>query len=94
MADPSVDTGSTNNEEPQKIQLVVKNQSGFALHFAVKPYTKMSKVMQNYCSRQGANIRTVRFLFEGNRIVGDDTPESLEMADGDTIEVHEEQLGG
>lgn len=64
------------------------------LTFKIKKSTKMEKLMEAFCERHGKALRAVRFLFEGERIQGFQTPESLEMEDGDTIEVYHEQEGG
>ena len=39
-------------------------------------------------------IQTIRFSFDGTRINESDTPKSLDMEDGDTIEVFQQQSGG
>lgn len=43
---------------------------------------------------QGLAIATVRFRFDGQGISETDTPSSLEMEEGDTIEVYQQQTGG
>ena len=50
--------------------------------------------MNAFCQRQGVNMSSVRFLFDGNRINADQTPEGLDMEDGDVIDVMVEQQGG
>ncbi|KAK7582650.1 hypothetical protein V9T40_014095 [Parthenolecanium corni] len=45
-------------------------------------------------SFQGVQLAGLRFLFDGRRISDEDTPKSLEMEDGDVIEVYQEQSGG
>ena len=37
---------------------------------------------------------SVRFLFDGNRVNPNQTPQELEMEDGDVIDVMVEQQGG
>lgn len=64
------------------------------LVFKMKKSTQMEKLMTAFCERHGKALNTVRFLFEGQRVLTSETPESLEMEDGDTIEVHHEQWGG
>jgi len=39
-------------------------------------------------------MATVRFRFDGQAISEADTPSSLEMEEGDTIEVYQQQTGG
>ena len=48
---------------------------------------------QAFCNRNGVAMNSVRFLFDGNRINGNQTPEELEMEDGDYIDVVMEQIG-
>ncbi|KXH61372.1 ubiquitin family protein [Colletotrichum salicis] len=62
--------------------------------FKIKRSTKLDKLMSAFCDRQGKAMNSVRFLFEGQRVQPTDTPDTLEMADGDTLEVHQEQVGG
>ncbi|KKA22437.1 Ubiquitin-like modifier SUMO [Rasamsonia emersonii CBS 393.64] len=62
--------------------------------FKIKRTTQLKKLMDAFCERQGKQPSTVRFLFDGTRVRPEDTPETLDMADGDTLEVHQEQIGG
>ncbi|EPE03218.1 ubiquitin-like modifier [Ophiostoma piceae UAMH 11346] len=62
--------------------------------FKIKRTTKLEKLMSAFCERQGKTLNSVRFLFDGQRVQPTDTPDSLEMQDSDTLEVHQEQLGG
>jgi hypothetical protein len=62
--------------------------------FKIKRSTKLEKLMTAFCERQGKTPASVRFLFEGQRVQPADTPDTLEMQDGDTLEVHQEQVGG
>lgn len=39
-------------------------------------------------------MQVVRFRFDGSPINENDTPSSLEMEEGDTIEVYQQQTGG
>ena len=43
----------------------------------MKRSTKMSKVFDAYASRKGVARGSIRFLFDGERITDDDTPESV-----------------
>jgi small ubiquitin-related modifier len=54
----------------------------------------MRKLKQAYCDRQGLQLSSVRFLFDGTRLEDDVTPKQLEMEDDDVIEVMQEQTGG
>ncbi|GAB1728708.1 hypothetical protein KC367_g2655 [Hortaea werneckii] len=83
-------------EEPQasehlNIKVTDNNNEVF---FKIKRTTQLKKLMDAFCERQGKDIRSCRFLFDGTRVNPTDNPETLEMADGDTLEVHQEQIGG
>ncbi|KAG9248722.1 ubiquitin-like protein-like protein SMT3 [Calycina marina] len=62
--------------------------------FKIKRTTALKKLMDAFCERQGKAPNSVRFLFDGSRVQATDSPDSLDMADGDTLEVHQEQIGG
>ena len=57
-------------------------------------HTKLSKVMDAYCTRQGLTRDSVRFLLDGNQVHNDVTPESRGMEDGDVLEIFVQQLDG
>jgi len=48
--------------------------------------------MNAYSQRQGKTLATLRFLYDGERINENDTPEGLDMEDEDTIDVMIEQV--
>lgn len=50
--------------------------------------------MHAYCERASLSMAAVRFRFDGQAINELDTPETLEMEEGDTIEVYQQQTGG
>lgn len=50
--------------------------------------------MDAYCQREGLPPDSVRFLYDGERINRDQTPEELDMQDGDEIDALVEQTGG
>lgn len=43
---------------------------------------------------QGLSMQVVRFRFDGQPINENDTPTTLDMEEGDTIEVYQQQTGG
>ncbi|KAF3764892.1 hypothetical protein M406DRAFT_356715 [Cryphonectria parasitica EP155] len=81
----------TTSSEHLNIKVTDNNNEVF---FKIKRSTKLEKLMNAFCERQGKTLQSVRFLFEGQRVQPTDTPDTLEMADGDTLEVHQEQVGG
>ena len=48
---------------------------------------QMDKLMRCYSHKMGVPVSNLRFLFEGRRINGDETPNELEMKQDDVIEV-------
>ena len=76
------------------VTLKVSQEGLGEVHFRVKMSTKMSKLKNNFCERQGLNKSAVRFTFEGQRIEDDMTPADLDLQDDDLIEVFSEQTGG
>ncbi|KAK3906837.1 ubiquitin-related domain-containing protein [Staphylotrichum tortipilum] len=89
-AQPGPDQGQGPTEH-LNIKVTDNNNEVF---FKIKRSTKLEKLMTAFCERQGKTLASVRFLFEGQRVQPSDTPETLEMQDGDTLEVHQEQVGG
>lgn len=43
--------------------------------------------MAAYCSKASIDVESVAFIFDGNRIQGDQTPGDLDMEDQDEIQV-------
>ena len=76
------------------INIKVKAQDGTEIFFKIKRSTQLKKLMDAYCTRQGLSINQCRFIFDGERLKDDDTPEKLEMENGDEIDVMVEQTGG
>jgi len=100
MADQDQSPGASGagekEEQPQVSEhLNIKvTDSNNEVFFKIKRTTNLKKLMDAFCDRQGKMPNQVRFLFDGARVQADDTPEKLDMQDGDTLEVHQEQIGG
>lgn len=45
--------------------------------FKIKRSTQLKKLMDAFCERQGRQMSTVRFLFDGTRVRPEDTPDSV-----------------
>ena len=45
--------------------------------FKIKRTTQLKKLMDAFCDRQGKNIASVRFLFDGTRVQPTDNPETV-----------------
>ncbi|TNV75559.1 hypothetical protein FGO68_gene15588 [Halteria grandinella] len=90
--------GDTANQT-DKIKIKVKSATSHisqedTIHFKVKKTTKLDKLMEAYCQRVGLPKRACRFLYDGEKIKGDETPEALGMEEDDQIDVFFEQTGG
>ena len=81
-------------EGNEHINLKVTGQDGSVVQFKIKHKTPLRKLMSAYCDRAGLNIGAVRFRFDGNPINETDTPTHLDMEDGDSIDVFQQQTGG
>jgi small ubiquitin-related modifier len=62
--------------------------------FKIRKTTVLKRLMEAYCSRQGLQVGNVRFLYDGERLKDDSTPESLNMEDNDVIDAVAQQTGG
>ena len=78
----------------EQLNIKVKAQDGSEIFFKIKKSTQLKKLMEAYCQRQGLSSNQCRFIFDGERIKDDDTPQTLEMDNGDEIDVMVEQTGG
>ena len=77
-----------------ELNINVKSQEGNVICFKLKKTTLLKKMIENYCNKNGLHPKSVRFIFEGERIKESDTPELLGMEDGDEIDAMVEQHGG
>uniref|UniRef100_A0A1D1ZJ33 Small ubiquitin-related modifier n=1 Tax=Anthurium amnicola TaxID=1678845 RepID=A0A1D1ZJ33_9ARAE len=76
------------------INLKVKGQDGNEVFFRIKRSTQLRKLMNAYCDRQSVDFNSIAFLFDGRRLRGEQTPDELEMEDGDEIDAMLHQTGG
>jgi len=80
-----------NSTDHLNIKVTDSNNEVF---FKIKRTTQLKKLMDAFCERSGKAPTSVRFLYDGSRVMPTDCPASLEMEDGDSLEVHHEQFGG
>ncbi|KAG5363670.1 Ubiquitin-like protein SMT3 [Yarrowia sp. B02] len=85
-AQPKVDSS-------EHVNIKVTDSSS-EIFFKIKKSTQLKKLIDAFCQRQGKQKSSLRFLYDGQRVTDTDTPETLQIEDGDTIEAHQEQLGG
>ncbi|KAK1268361.1 Small ubiquitin-related modifier 1 [Acorus gramineus] len=67
---------------------------GNEVFFRIKRSTQLKKLMNAYCDRQSVDFNAIAFLFDGRRLRGEQTPDELEMEDGDEIDAMLHQTGG
>ncbi|KAI7843912.1 hypothetical protein COHA_002454 [Chlorella ohadii] len=78
----------------EAMSVKVKDQNGGEVVFRVKPHTKFDKILNAFCSKKSVDPAQVRFVFEGERVNPQSSPQDLGMEDGDTIDAFLEQIGG
>lgn len=61
------------------VSVTVRDSHGGEVTFKIKKHTKLNKLMKAFCERQAKTPSQVRFFFDGTRITGDDTPESVRV---------------
>jgi len=80
-------------EEKPKIDLTI-NYEGQTCTVKVKPTTPLKKVFDAAEKRFGREPGTFKFVYDGERLLPQDTPATHGMESGDIIDAHLEQLGG
>ncbi|KAF4836704.1 Ubiquitin-like protein SMT3 [Colletotrichum siamense] len=86
--------GAAETPNNTAINIKIVDTTGHTIVFRIKRDTRMQKVMAAFCERQGKDSKSVRFIFDGTRLVDDDTPRSLDLEEDDVIEAQQEQIGG
>ncbi|GMY26807.1 small ubiquitin-related modifier 2-like [Fagus crenata] len=67
---------------------------GRALFFRIKRNTQFFKLFTAYCGKCQVDSRSLQFFHLGQRILGRDTPDKLNLEEGDEIEVMTHVYGG
>ena len=75
------------------ITIKIKDQDFSEVHFKVKRATTFGKIFDAYCTKKHLPRDHVRFQFDGNRIFDVQTPQEMEMEDGDSVDAMMEQVG-
>ncbi|GJZ20638.1 small ubiquitin-related modifier 1-like protein [Tanacetum coccineum] len=100
MSAPGADGAVTQEDEKKPmdqgahINLKVKSQDGNEVFFRIKRSTQLKKLMNAYCDRQSVEMNAIAFLFDGRRLRAEQTPDELEMEEGDEIDAMLHQTGG
>jgi len=80
-------------EEKPKLNIVIVHDHE-QIMIRTKANLPLQKAFQAAHTRFGKEPGTLRFIYEGRRIQGDESPASLGMEDGDQIDAHLMQVGG
>lgn len=83
-----------NGEKNESITIKIRDQAGDQIFFKVKQTTKMSKIIGAYAKRRGLSKDNLRFLVDGERVKEEETVKTLELDDGDQLDVVLQQVGG
>lgn len=71
---PNAERTEAGGAEHLNIKVTDNNNEVF---FKIKRSTKLEKLMNAFCERQGKTLQSVRFLFEGQRVQPTDTPDTV-----------------
>lgn len=55
------------------------SKDGNEVVFKIKRHTQLRKLMEAYCGRQGVDISSIRFLYDGQRVQPDQTPKEVKI---------------
>lgn len=72
-------------ERHDTVTLTVRDQNGNTQKFKIKTGVKIGRVIDEYYRRCSVTRDQVRFLFDGQRVNCESTPNELEMEDGDRL---------
>ena len=72
------------------IKLEVRSEDGGTLSFKVKRNVSLKRLRMSYSERVGLPVSSLRFFVNGSRI-NDETPDQLEIEDGEEVDVFREQ---
>ncbi|KAM3327117.1 small ubiquitin-related modifier 2 isoform X2 [Capsicum chacoense] len=85
-------------EEPSEqilINLRIKSQDGTVLYYTVKPTSSMKTLFKSYAKKkQIIDYKTIRFLYNGERLSSRKTVNQVGLEDDDEIDAMLHQHGG
>lgn len=73
-----------------KLNIRIRDQTGEETLFKVKPTTKLDTVFNAFSTCKGIAVTSLRFLFDGSPVRGDQTSADIGIEDGDrlVVELH------
>jgi len=89
-----MDSAPKKEQTSEHINLKVIGSDKNEIAFKIKRTTPLQKLMDAYIEKMGFERNSVRFLFDGQRLVGSNTPQDLDMENEDIITAASEQIGG
>ncbi|KAG2333183.1 hypothetical protein Bca52824_004363 [Brassica carinata] len=82
------------DEGEARIILKVKIVDGYEVIFRMQRSAQLKKLMNAFCDRNFVDFDSIIFLFDGRPLRAEQTPDELDMKDGDEIEAMLNQSGG
>ncbi|KAK5702581.1 SUMO protein smt3 [Elasticomyces elasticus] len=79
---------------PPSVDFTIRDVNNIMMPFQTKMGTLLVHAMQAFASNVGKDVRKCRFLHDGRRVFGHQTPAELEMETDDQVEVGYEQFAG
>lgn len=79
MADqdpPPYDAGKPDQGATEHLNIKVTDGNN-EVFFKIKRTTQLKKLMSAFCERQGKQLSTCRFLWDGTRVREEDSPDSV-----------------
>ena len=77
MADQQAQSPKEGGSAPTDHLNIKVTDNNNEVFFKIKRSTQLKKLMDAFCERQGKQMSTVRFLFDGARVRPEDTPDTV-----------------
>jgi hypothetical protein len=77
-ADPAPPKPEAGGEGTEHLNIKVTDGNN-EVFFKIKRTTQLKKLMDAFCDRQGKAANSVRFLFDGTRVTGGDSPDTVSI---------------
>jgi len=78
MSDAEPNTSSKPEAESEHLNIKVTDGNN-EVFFKIKRSTQLKKLMDAFCDRQGKAPASIRFLFDGSRVSGTDSPHTVSI---------------
>jgi small ubiquitin-related modifier len=92
-SDDTLHLVATGKNVDRALTIAVRDQSGKDTFFNIMESTKMARIFNCYALRTGYDVSALRFIVDGDRIEDHVTPRTLDLEDGDQIDVMLEMVG-